>query len=51
MPPRWTRALAAARAHFKSLRLRTDNPEAARLYERIGFTAVSEDETTHTLQL
>ena len=29
--------IAAARGHFHSLRLSTSNPDAARLYERLGF--------------
>jgi GNAT superfamily N-acetyltransferase len=29
--------IAAARGHFHTLRLSTSNPDAARLYERLGF--------------
>jgi GNAT superfamily N-acetyltransferase len=40
-----------ARARFAILRLRTRNPAAARLYERLGFTAYSAPEETHRLLL
>ena len=32
-----TEIIAAARGHFHALRLSTSNPDAARLYERLGF--------------
>jgi ribosomal protein S18 acetylase RimI-like enzyme len=32
-----TEIIEAARGHFHTLRLSTSNPEAARLYERLGF--------------
>ena len=32
-----TDIIAAARGHFHTLRLSTSNPDAARLYERLGF--------------
>jgi GNAT superfamily N-acetyltransferase len=38
-----------ARARFTSLDLRTDNPAAARLYERIGFTRTDALNSTHVL--
>jgi predicted GNAT family acetyltransferase len=38
-----------ARARFTSLHLRTDNPAAARLYERIGFTRTDALNSTHVL--
>lgn len=38
-----------ARAHFRCLRLRAENTEAARLYERIGFGATPGPDATHTL--
>lgn len=38
-----------ARGHFGSLHLRTDNPIAARLYERIGFSRTSIPNATHVL--
>lgn len=39
--------LAVARSHFDVVRLRTDNPNAARLYERMGFTAIGQPDATH----
>lgn len=41
----------SARTNFVSLHLRTDNPTAARLYERIGFSRSSVSNTTHILIL
>ena len=44
--------IAAARGPFETLRLRTQNPEAARLYERMGFlpsTAVPD--CSHLMEL
>jgi GNAT superfamily N-acetyltransferase len=38
-----------ARTSFTSLHLRTDNPTAARLYERIGFSRIVALNTTHVL--
>jgi GNAT superfamily N-acetyltransferase len=38
-----------ARAHFRCVRLRAENTEAARLYERIGFAATPGPDATHTL--
>lgn len=40
-----------ARTNFKSLQLRTDNPTAARLYERVGFTRTTAPNATHVLPL
>lgn len=40
-----------ARKNFAALHLRTDNPAAARLYERIGFSRSSSSNTTHILVL
>lgn len=40
-----------ARTRFASLHLRTDNPAAARLYERIGFIRTSIENATHILIL
>jgi GNAT superfamily N-acetyltransferase len=41
-----------ARGRFERLRLRTANPEAARLYERLGFEPYGEDATcTHVMVL
>ncbi len=39
--------LEQARGHFPIIRLRTENPEAARVYERIGFTSVSDPSASH----
>lgn len=38
-----------ARAHFSLVRLRTRNPEAARLYESLGFVATDRANETHRL--
>jgi GNAT superfamily N-acetyltransferase len=38
-----------ARAHFSLVRLRTRNPEAARLYEGLGFVASGRANETHRL--
>jgi GNAT superfamily N-acetyltransferase len=44
--------LAAARGPFDRLRLRTSNPEAARLYEAMGFApCTGEEACTHALDL
>jgi GNAT superfamily N-acetyltransferase len=43
--------LARARRDFTTLRLRTRNPEAAALYERIGFEPRTADDETHRLTL
>jgi ribosomal protein S18 acetylase RimI-like enzyme len=40
-----------ARTNFTSLHLRTDNPTAARLYERIGFSRSLISDATHVLIL
>ena len=40
-----------ARKNFVSLHLRTDNPAAARLYERIGFSRSSISNATHIMIL
>lgn len=39
-----------ARRHYRVLRLRTQNPGAARLYETLGFAAVTELSATHALE-
>lgn len=41
--------LTKARQEFDAVVLRTDNPNAARLYERMGFVPVSEANATHML--
>ena len=43
--------LDAARGRFEIVRLRTSNPAAARLYERLGFQPVDEADCSHTLPL
>jgi GNAT superfamily N-acetyltransferase len=44
--------LTAATGRFKRLRVRTENPEAGRLYRRHGFRpAVGEADCTHTFEL
>jgi GNAT superfamily N-acetyltransferase len=39
----------SARTSFTTLHLRTDNPAAARLYERIGFSRIQALHATHVL--
>jgi GNAT superfamily N-acetyltransferase len=47
-----TAIVRAARGHFEILRLRTSNPAAARLYERLGFRATSDlADATHVMDL
>jgi GNAT superfamily N-acetyltransferase len=43
--------IGAARDAFDRLRLRTNNPAAARLYEAIGFWRCAEADCTHALDL
>ena len=44
--------ITAARGTFDTLRLRTENPTAARLYERRGFRRCDEaDDSTHVMEL
>ena len=43
--------IRAARGVFDRLRLRTNNPAAARLYESIGFSRCAEADCTHALDL
>ena len=43
--------IAEARPHFAVLRLRTSNPAAAALYERLGFIPSSQGDETHRLTL
>jgi GNAT superfamily N-acetyltransferase len=38
-----------ARTNFHCIRLRTENDEAARLYERIGFSTINDPDATHIL--
>ncbi len=47
-----TAIVTAARGRFARLRLRTQNPEAARLYERLGFRpSVDRGDCTHVMEL
>ena len=39
----------AARNHFRCVRLRAENANAARLYERIGFVPIESPDATHIL--
>jgi GNAT superfamily N-acetyltransferase len=38
-----------ARKNFRHVRLRAENEDAARLYERMGFSAISNPDATHIL--
>jgi GNAT superfamily N-acetyltransferase len=38
-----------ARAHFRCVRLRAENADAMRLYERIGFLPISSPHATHII--
>jgi GNAT superfamily N-acetyltransferase len=38
-----------ARTHFRCVRLRAENADAARLYERLGFSPVQNPDATHIL--
>jgi GNAT superfamily N-acetyltransferase len=40
-----------ARGYFSTVRLRAENEEAARLYERLGFTPIADINATHVLRL
>jgi ribosomal protein S18 acetylase RimI-like enzyme len=43
--------MSAARGRFSQLRVRTGNPQAARLYERLGFHRTVVPECTHVLDM
>jgi len=44
--------VSASAGHFRRLRVRTENPQAGRLYERLGFVPVAgEADCTHALEL
>ena len=43
--------LESAEHHFDAVRLRTDTPEAASLYQKIGFKRVPLDTATHMMTL
>ena len=42
--------LDAARRNFEAVRLRAENSDAARLYERVGFTPIADPHATHILR-
>jgi GNAT superfamily N-acetyltransferase len=42
--------ISAARWNFSCVRLRADNPRAARLYERNGFSIIGNESATHMLR-
>jgi GNAT superfamily N-acetyltransferase len=44
-----TTLIEQARTHFRCVRLRADNTNAARLYERIGFAPIESPDATHML--
>jgi GNAT superfamily N-acetyltransferase len=44
-----TTLVELARTHFRCVRLRAENAEAARLYERIGFAPIANPDATHIL--
>lgn len=48
---RLVRAILDTPHGFQTVRLRTDNAAAARLYERLGFDNVTTDEATHSRQI
>ena len=45
------RLLQYGRSQFEVVRLRVPNAEAARFYERLGFTSVAEIDATHVMRL
>ena len=44
-----TALVMQARGHFRCVRLRAENPAAARLYERMGFLPIVNPDATHIL--
>jgi GNAT superfamily N-acetyltransferase len=44
-----TTLIEEGRLHFRRLRLRAENPAAARLYERLGFVPIEHRDATHIL--
>jgi GNAT superfamily N-acetyltransferase len=42
--------ITEARLSFQCVRLRAENPEAARLYERLGFVPIQVPDATHILR-
>ncbi len=43
--------IAAATVHFRLLRVRTENSQAGKFYERLGFTSVEAPDFTHFFRL
>jgi len=43
--------LREAAASFRQVRLRTENPDAARLYEKMGFERLASPDATHALSV
>lgn len=46
-----TTCLESAAGHFTRVRLRAENPAAARLYEALGFAPVDETDATHSITI
>src|ERR1700678_3972301 len=46
-----TTLIEQARTHFRCVRLRAENANAARLYERIGFASIASPDATHIFLL
>lgn len=46
-----TALVERARGNFRCVRLRAENPDARRLYERMGFEPTTEPEATHAMNL
>ena len=44
-----TTLVAEARKHFRSVRLRAESPDAARLCKRIGFVPIDSPDATHIM--
>jgi GNAT superfamily N-acetyltransferase len=44
-----TSLVETARTHFRCVRLRAENSNAARLYEKMGFAAIANPDATHIL--
>jgi GNAT superfamily N-acetyltransferase len=45
-----TSLIEEASEHFRCVRLRAESPDAARLYERLGFVAIENPDATHILE-
>jgi GNAT superfamily N-acetyltransferase len=46
-----TALIVEARRSFRIVRLRAENPDAARVYERLGFVPIANPDATHILFL